>query len=244
MGAFFAAGRTQGISIRQSPLFGILLLNLFLTFGLGGISIGGHLGGLVGGALAGWVLFDWAPKRRLPAGVSYAVCGARRGMRHLVHCWSAAVAQTVLSPLQIGFKADSTRALSARRLRFHTSRRTRPPTTAAERPAHPPREAQPLLPGEPGAPAPGPAEGEPAGAGDEADVADAHDLAGPPLGDLHAVGEPERPDLGVAVEGGADAAVEREVNRMASASTIQSTWRSMWRTDVPDLRRRCVDERC
>jgi len=74
MGAFFAAGRTQGISIRQSPLFGILLLNLFLTFGVGGLSIGGHLGGLAGGALAGWVLFDWAPRRQMPAATSYAVC--------------------------------------------------------------------------------------------------------------------------------------------------------------------------
>ncbi len=74
MGAFFAAGRTQGISVRQSPLFGILLLNLFLTFGLGGLSIGGHLGGLAGGALAGWVLFDWAPRRQMPAAASYAVC--------------------------------------------------------------------------------------------------------------------------------------------------------------------------
>ncbi len=76
MGAFFAAGRTQGISIRQSPLFGILLLNLFLTFGLGGLSIGGHLGGLAGGALAGWVLFDWAPRRQMPPAASYAVCAA------------------------------------------------------------------------------------------------------------------------------------------------------------------------
>ena len=74
MGAFFAAGRTQGISVRQSPLFGILLLNLLLTFGLGGLSIGGHLGGLAGGVLSGWVLFDWAPKRRLPPAVPYTVC--------------------------------------------------------------------------------------------------------------------------------------------------------------------------
>jgi membrane associated rhomboid family serine protease len=74
MGAFFAAGRAQGISIRQSPLFGILLLNLVLTFGLAGLSIGGHLGGLAGGALAGWVLFDWGPRRQLPAATSYAMC--------------------------------------------------------------------------------------------------------------------------------------------------------------------------
>ena len=74
MGAFFAAGRTQGISVRQSPLFGILLLNLLLTFGLGGLSIGGHLGGLAGGVLTGWVLFDWAPKRQVPPAVAYSVC--------------------------------------------------------------------------------------------------------------------------------------------------------------------------
>ena len=56
------------------PLFGILLLNLLLTFGLGGLSIGGHLGGLAGGVLTGWVLFDWAPKRQVPPALAYSVC--------------------------------------------------------------------------------------------------------------------------------------------------------------------------
>ena len=49
-------------------------------------------------------------------------------------------------------------------------------------------------------------EREPTGAGDEAGVAHAHRAAGLPLGDLHPVDQPERTDLGVAQEPGADAA--------------------------------------
>jgi hypothetical protein len=41
--------------------------------------------------------------------------------------------------------------------------------------------------------------------GDDADVADTSSLTWRPLRDLHAVGEADRTDLGVAVEGGADA---------------------------------------
>lgn len=60
MGAFFLAQRAQGIPFRNSPLLGILLLNLVLTFGISGISVGGHLGGLLFGGIAGYVVYDVA----------------------------------------------------------------------------------------------------------------------------------------------------------------------------------------
>lgn len=77
MGATLAIGRSRGINIRQSPVFGILMLNLLLTFALAGrLSVGGHIGGLVGGFIAGFLLTELpsrirsgAPGAR-PAGVS------------------------------------------------------------------------------------------------------------------------------------------------------------------------------
>lgn len=75
MGAIFLAHRAQGIPFRQSPLLWILVLNLAFTFGVGGISIGGHLGGLIGGAFAGYVFFDLERQRKLTSQAASVVCG-------------------------------------------------------------------------------------------------------------------------------------------------------------------------
>ena len=42
----------QGITIFGSWLYTVIIINLVFTFGVSGISIGGHIGGLVGGILA------------------------------------------------------------------------------------------------------------------------------------------------------------------------------------------------
>ena len=49
----------------------MLLLNLLLTFTIPGISIGGHIGGILGGAAAGWVVLAPAHKR-VPKWATYA----------------------------------------------------------------------------------------------------------------------------------------------------------------------------
>ncbi|MEX2647305.1 MAG: hypothetical protein WD249_13675 [Gaiellaceae bacterium] len=49
-GAAFVLERQAGIT--QGPAFTVIVLNLLLSFVLPNISIGGHLGGLVGGALS------------------------------------------------------------------------------------------------------------------------------------------------------------------------------------------------
>lgn len=76
MGAIFLAQRAQGVSFRDSPLLGILLLNLVITFGLPGISAGGHIGGLLGGAAAGWILFDYGMRPGVDKRIPLAACGA------------------------------------------------------------------------------------------------------------------------------------------------------------------------
>ena len=48
-GAAFVIARGRGLNALASELGIILLINLGLTFGIAGISIGGHLGGLIGG---------------------------------------------------------------------------------------------------------------------------------------------------------------------------------------------------
>jgi membrane associated rhomboid family serine protease len=56
MGCMLVGYRQRGIPVLRSNLGMVLILNLALTFTFSGISIGGHIGGLAGGALCGTVL--------------------------------------------------------------------------------------------------------------------------------------------------------------------------------------------
>jgi len=55
----------RGVNPWHTGLGGLVVVNLFFTFGRPGISIGGHLGGLVGGAVLAWLL-DACDRRRFP----------------------------------------------------------------------------------------------------------------------------------------------------------------------------------
>lgn len=55
-GATFVIARGRGLNTVASELGFLLLINLALTFGVPGISIGGHLGGLAGGLVCGLVI--------------------------------------------------------------------------------------------------------------------------------------------------------------------------------------------
>ena len=65
-GLMFLATRANGIDPWSSGIGITIGLNLLITFGIPGISIGGHLGGLAGGALCGYLLYDVGPKQRWP----------------------------------------------------------------------------------------------------------------------------------------------------------------------------------
>jgi len=64
MGAAFVALRSRGIDPFSTGIGPLIVINLLFTFAIPGISIGGHLGGLVAGAVGGLILWEWAP--RLP----------------------------------------------------------------------------------------------------------------------------------------------------------------------------------
>lgn len=68
-GAMGAIYRIRGFDVRQSPVFGLVVLNLALPvltsvvdLGFGRISFWGHLGGMIGGAVMA-VILVWLPER-------------------------------------------------------------------------------------------------------------------------------------------------------------------------------------
>ena len=67
MGAALVVLRNRGVNPMESGLGLWIGLNLLLTFTIANISIGGHIGGLIGGALAALVLFDLRDLVRVPA---------------------------------------------------------------------------------------------------------------------------------------------------------------------------------
>ena len=69
MGAAVFVMRNQGMNLMESGLLFWIGLNLVITFTIPNISIGGHIGGLLGGALAALVLFDLRDRVSLPAAV-------------------------------------------------------------------------------------------------------------------------------------------------------------------------------
>jgi membrane associated rhomboid family serine protease len=87
LGAGIVAMRARGIDPMQSGLGTTLLLNLAITFLIPGISIGGHIGGLVAGAAAGWLFFELGDRRRAlarPALAAVLALGAVLGVAALL----------------------------------------------------------------------------------------------------------------------------------------------------------------
>jgi membrane associated rhomboid family serine protease len=63
LGALIVIANRRGISIWQSGLGATLLINIVFSLSIAGISIGGHLGGLVGGGICGWLYLELAERR-------------------------------------------------------------------------------------------------------------------------------------------------------------------------------------
>ncbi len=72
LGAAAVGLHRRGINIFSTGIGTALMLNLVITFSISGISIGGHLGGLVAGGICGFVML--APQwKSFPKWVPYAV---------------------------------------------------------------------------------------------------------------------------------------------------------------------------
>jgi membrane associated rhomboid family serine protease len=76
MAATIVIARRRGLEQIASEIGLWLVLNLVLTFSISGISIGGHIGGLFGGALVAFVLYDAPERLRIPASAATLIAGA------------------------------------------------------------------------------------------------------------------------------------------------------------------------
>jgi membrane associated rhomboid family serine protease len=56
MGAAVVELRARRLSVMESGIGGLIVINLILSFSLAGISVGGHIGGLIGGFVAGMAI--------------------------------------------------------------------------------------------------------------------------------------------------------------------------------------------
>jgi membrane associated rhomboid family serine protease len=72
-GAMIVVARSRGISIWQSGLGLVLLINLIYSVSVAGISLGGHLGGLASGLICGWLVVEVGERRR-QANLALAGC--------------------------------------------------------------------------------------------------------------------------------------------------------------------------
>jgi membrane associated rhomboid family serine protease len=73
MGAALLVMRNRGINPMESGIGIWLGLNLLITFTVSNISVGGHIGGLIGGAVAAFVMVELPDIFRLPRWSAEAV---------------------------------------------------------------------------------------------------------------------------------------------------------------------------
>ena len=76
MGSALVLFRARGLSLLESGLGIWLGLNLLLTFTIPNISIGAHIGGLIGGIIATFLLEGLGAKGRIPMQAAEILCGA------------------------------------------------------------------------------------------------------------------------------------------------------------------------
>jgi membrane associated rhomboid family serine protease len=76
MGAAVVVARNRGLNLMESGLGIWLGINLLITFTIPHISIGAHIGGLIGGAFAAFVLLELGDRRGVPRYLPELLCAA------------------------------------------------------------------------------------------------------------------------------------------------------------------------
>jgi membrane associated rhomboid family serine protease len=87
LGAVFFFQRSRGIDPWRSGIGAILIINLLFTLAVPGISLAGHVGGLIGGAIVGFVMFEW-DKHHQSATAVVAGCVAFAAALFLAAVWA------------------------------------------------------------------------------------------------------------------------------------------------------------
>lgn len=90
MGALFVAERKGVFGGYRTSVGFLIVINLVLSVAIPGISLGGHVGGLIAGAAAGWIFHEFE-QRRLPQVVPFALVGAMSWMLFAGSLWAASL---------------------------------------------------------------------------------------------------------------------------------------------------------
>jgi membrane associated rhomboid family serine protease len=88
MGAAASFQRSRGISLARSGLGLLIVINLVFSFTVSGISVAGHIGGLIAGLAVGWLIFQMEGRIRSEWAAA-AVCGALTVALVLGAYWAA-----------------------------------------------------------------------------------------------------------------------------------------------------------
>jgi membrane associated rhomboid family serine protease len=62
-GALLVISHVRGAGVMRTGIGPMILLNLAFTFSIPGISVGGHIGGLIGGGALGWAILELDKRR-------------------------------------------------------------------------------------------------------------------------------------------------------------------------------------
>ena len=88
MGALFVAERKGVFGGYRSSVGFLIVINLALSVAIPGISLGGHVGGLIAGAAAGWVFHEFDNRRISPV-IPMAMVSALSWMLFAASLWAA-----------------------------------------------------------------------------------------------------------------------------------------------------------
>jgi membrane associated rhomboid family serine protease len=100
MAATFIAMRSRGINPFQTGIGPLIVINLFLTFAIPNISVGGHIGGLLAGGAGGWLLWELGPRLGPRSPVPVIVCGAIAAALY-VGCLLVAQPESLYQPVPL-----------------------------------------------------------------------------------------------------------------------------------------------